>query len=211
MGYRLSKIYTRTGDDGTTGLANGERVAKFDPRIEAMGGIDETSSAIALILAERDVPGPIRSTLRGVQHDLFEVGAELALPGYVGIGPDSVARLEADLDALNTDLPPLEDFILPGGPRAAAACHLARAVCRRAERSIFSLAHETELNSAMLRYVNRLSDYLFVAARALTVGAGVAETLWGKRPRESSNGPAEERHEGDDRKPNEQRANDEAK
>jgi cob(I)alamin adenosyltransferase len=186
MGYRLSKIYTRTGDDGSTGLANGERVPKSDPRVEAMGGIDETSSAIALVLAEAEVPASIRSTLLAVQHDLFEVGAELSLPGYIGIDSGCTERLEADLDALNANLPPLEDFILPGGPRAAAACHLARAVCRRAERSIFSLARTTQLNSAMLRYVNRLSDYLFVAARALTVGAGCVETLWSKRSRASS-------------------------
>jgi cob(I)alamin adenosyltransferase len=209
MGYRLSKIYTRTGDDGTTGLANGERVAKFDPRVDAMGCIDETSSAIALILAEHDVPERIRTTLLGVQHDLFEVGAELALPGYIGIDAESVARIEADLDSLNADLPPLEDFILPGGTRAAAACHLARAVCRRAERGIVSLAQETQLDSALLSYVNRLSDYLFVAARVLTLGAGVAETLWIKRSRSGSDRPAEERHERDDGKPNEEGSHDE--
>jgi cob(I)alamin adenosyltransferase len=211
MGYRLTKIYTRTGDDGTTGLASGERVSKSDARLAAIGDIDETSSAIALVLAERDVPAPIRDTLLAVQHALFEVGAELALPGYAGIDEDSVVRLEAALDALNANLPPLEDFILPGGPRAAAACHLARAVCRRAERSIVSLGRDADLNPPMRRYVNRLSDYLFVAARALTIGAGEAETLWGKRAKQGSNRPAEDRHERDDREPDEERPHDEPK
>ncbi|MBN1237293.1 MAG: cob(I)yrinic acid a,c-diamide adenosyltransferase [Gammaproteobacteria bacterium] len=181
MGHRLTRIYTRTGDDGTTGLATGQRVAKDDPRIEANGNVDETSSAIALILAEPDVPPRIRDPLLRIQNELFDVGAEFALPGYVGITAEAVERIEQDLDALNADLPPLKDFILPGGPRAAAACHLARAVSRRAERSAWTLARETELNPETLRYLNRLSDLLFVAARCLTLGAGRSETLWTKR------------------------------
>jgi cob(I)alamin adenosyltransferase len=181
MGHRLTKIYTRTGDAGTTGLANGERVAKDDPRIEANGNVDETSSAIAMILAEPDVPAAVREPLLRIQNELFEVGAEFALPGYVGITADAVSRIERDLDTLNADLPPLKDFILPGGPRAAAACHLARAVSRRAERSAWTLARDTELNPETLRYLNRLSDFLFVAARCLTLGTGGTETLWTKR------------------------------
>jgi cob(I)alamin adenosyltransferase len=181
MGHRLTKIYTRTGDGGTTGLANGERVAKHDVRIEANGNIDETSSAIALVLAEHDVPSSVRTSLLRIQNELFEVGAELSLPGYVGITSESVRRVELDLDTLNADLPPLKDFVLPGGPRAAAACHLARAVCRRAERSAWALAGETELNPELLRYLNRLSDFLFVAARRLTVDLGAVETLWTKQ------------------------------
>lgn len=178
MGHRLSKIYTRTGDAGTTGLANGERVPKEHVRIEANGSVDETSSAIALILAESDLALPLRATLQRIQNELFEVGAELSLPGYVGISAEAVARLEDDLDALNADLPPLKEFVLPGGDRAAAACHLARAVCRRAERDAWTLHRSFELNTELLRYLNRLSDYLFVAARWLMVQRGGSETLW---------------------------------
>ncbi|HEX5419068.1 MAG TPA: cob(I)yrinic acid a,c-diamide adenosyltransferase [Gammaproteobacteria bacterium] len=178
MGHRLTKIYTRTGDSGTTGLANGERVPKSDPRLEAGGTIDETSSALAVVLAEDSVTGAIRASLLRIQNELFEVGGELALPGYTGITAAHVERLEAELDALNTALPPLKDFILPGGGRAAAACHLARAVCRRAERAVWRLGADAELNPQMLRYLNRLSDYLFVAARSLTLARGDTETLW---------------------------------
>ena len=178
MGHRLTKIYTRTGDDGTTGLANGDRVPKHHARIEANGTVDETSSAIALILAEPDVSPAIRESLLTIQNDLFEVGAEIALPGYVGITAAAVARIERELDALNAELPPLKDFVLPGGTRAAAACHLARAVARRAERCAWALAERSELNPALLRYLNRLSDFLFVAARRLTLDYGTPETLW---------------------------------
>jgi cob(I)alamin adenosyltransferase len=178
MGHRLSKIYTRTGDAGTTGLANGERVPKEHARIEANGSVDETSSVIALILAESDLAQAVRTTLLRIQNELFEVGAELSLPGYVGISAEAVVRLEDDLDALNADLPPLKEFVLPGGDRAAAACHLARSVCRRAERRAWTLHRSCELNTELLRYLNRLSDYLFVAARWLTVHRGGGETLW---------------------------------
>lgn len=181
MGHRLTRIYTRTGDDGTTGLATGERVAKDDPRIEATGNVDEASSALALVLAEPDVPPRLRDTLLRIQNELFEVGAELALPGYGGVTEASVRQLELELDALNESLPPLKNFVLPGGSRAAAACHLARAVCRRAERSAWTLARATQLNPQLLRYLNRLSDFLFVAARHLTVTGGGTETLWRKR------------------------------
>lgn len=178
MGHRLSKIYTRTGDAGMTGLANGERVPKEDVRIEANGSVDETSSVIAMILAESDLAPPVRATLLRIQNELFEVGAELSLPGYVGISAEAVARLEDELDALNADLPPLKEFVLPGGDRAAAACHLARAVCRRAERDAWKLHRSFELNAELLKYLNRLSDYLFVAARWLTVRRSGSETLW---------------------------------
>ena len=181
MGHRLSKIYTRTGDDGRTGLAGGTRVAKHDPRIEAIGNVDETSSAIALVLAEVEIAADVRDALLSIQHDLFEVGGELAMPEYRGIGAADVARLEQALDALNAALPPLADFILPGGTRAAAACFLARAIARRAERSVWALAEHAELNPELPRYLNRLSDFLFVAARRLTRDSGVAETLWQKK------------------------------
>ncbi|HEX7081743.1 MAG TPA: cob(I)yrinic acid a,c-diamide adenosyltransferase [Gammaproteobacteria bacterium] len=178
MGHRLTKIYTRTGDAGTTGLANGERVPKHHARVEANGTVDETSSAIALVLAEPDVPVRLRESLLRIQNELFEVGAELALPGYVGITAAAVERLEQELDALNADLPPLKDFVLPGGTRSAAACHLARAICRRAERRAWALAEQAQLNPELLRYLNRLSDFLFVAARRLTIEQGATETLW---------------------------------
>jgi cob(I)alamin adenosyltransferase len=181
LGHRLSKIYTRTGDDGTTGLAGGERVAKHDLRIEAFGTVDETSSAIALILAETSVPDRIRAILLDVQNDLFEVGAELSMPEYPGVDAASITALENALDELNADLPPLKEFVLPGGDRAAAACHLARTICRRAERRSFELAGRDAVGSELLRYLNRLSDLLFVVARCLAKRDGRSETLWKKR------------------------------
>jgi cob(I)alamin adenosyltransferase len=181
MGYRLSKIYTRTGDDGSTGLAGGARVPKHDLRIEAFGTVDETSSAIALVLAEPDLPVPIRALLLDVQNDLFEVGAELSMPEYAGIDVGRVAALEAALDSLNEVLPPLKEFVLPGGDRAAAACHLARTICRRAERRSFELAAREPVGAELLRYLNRLSDLLFVVARSLARRDGGSETLWQKR------------------------------
>jgi len=183
MGNRLSKIYTRTGDDGTTGLAGGDRVPKYDLRIEAFGTVDETSSAIALILAESDLPERVRSLLLDVQNDLFEIGAELSMPEYRGVGADSVTALEHALDSLNADLPPLKEFVLPGGDRAAAACHLARTICRRAERRSWELAAGTSVSEDLLRYLNRLSDLLFVTARWLARRDGGSETLWQKRER----------------------------
>ncbi|MGW8369691.1 MAG: cob(I)yrinic acid a,c-diamide adenosyltransferase [Gammaproteobacteria bacterium] len=183
MGHRLSKIYTRTGDDGTTGLAGGSRVAKHDLRIDAFGTVDETSSAIALVLAEPGVPEQIRELLTQVQNDLFEVGAELSMPEYTGIDDEYVAALERALDDINEDLPPLKEFVLPGGGRAAAACHLARTVCRRAERVTWALAEREPISRDLLRYLNRLSDLLFVTARALTRSEGADEVLWRKRKR----------------------------
>ena len=182
MGHRLSKIYTRTGDDGTTGLANGERVAKVDSRIEACGAVDETNSALGLLLAESDLPAALRAALERVQHELFEVGAELSLPGYVKIGSTQVLALERDLDVLNAALPPLKEFVLPGGSRSAALCHLARSVCRRAERRVWAVAKEHSLSGDLPRYLNRLSDLLFVAARTLARSGGGREVLWQRSP-----------------------------
>lgn len=181
MGHRLSKIYTRTGDDGTTGLAGGARVAKYDLRIEAFGTVDEASSAIALVLAEPAIPDHIRQLLLDVQNDLFEVGAELSMPEYAGVDAAGVTALETALDALNADLPPLKEFILPGGDRAAAACHLARTITRRAERRAFELAAREPVGAELLHYLNRLSDLLFVIARCLARRDGGSETLWQKR------------------------------
>ena len=180
MGNRLSKIYTRTGDDGTTGLGDGSRVAKDDARVEAYGTVDEANSAIGLVLAEAVVEEPIRGILTEVQHDLFELGGELCIPGHEAVAASFIGRLETELDALNADLPPLKDFILPGGGRAAAACHLARTVVRRAERRVQTLAHASEVRPEVLRYLNRLSDLLFVVARRLARSESGQEVIWNR-------------------------------
>jgi len=177
VGYRLSKIYTRTGDNGDTGLGDGERVAKDDPRIEAIGAVDELNSALGVLLAS-PLPESVATTLTDVQHRLFDLGGELSLPGQALLRDRHVEELEQRLDALNARLPPLEDFILPGGSPAAALCHLARAICRRAERRAVHLARSSDLNPAGLRYLNRLSDLLFVVARVLNREAGRADVLW---------------------------------
>ncbi len=177
MGNRLSKIYTRTGDDGSTGLGNGGRIRKDDPRIEAIGAVDELNSAIGLLLSDV-LPETNRSTLTSVQHRLFDIGGELSMPGTNILDPGRVEALEEALDALNSDLPPLKEFILPGGSTAAAHCHLARAICRRAERRVCQLAGDTEVNPATLKYLNRLSDLLFVMARSLNKQAGHPDVFW---------------------------------
>jgi cob(I)alamin adenosyltransferase len=178
MGNRLSKIYTRTGDDGTTGLGDGERVAKDSARVEAYGSVDEANSAIGLTLAARGLPRNVIACLTEVQHDLFDLGGELCIPGLSIIGDAHVERLERELDAFNEKLPPLEDFILPGGGAAAAACHLARTVTRRAERRCCTLARHEPVAPAVIRYLNRLSDLLFVIARVLARRTGGGEVLW---------------------------------
>jgi cob(I)alamin adenosyltransferase len=177
MGHRLSKIYTRTGDDGTTGLGDGSRTAKDDPRIEAIGCVDELNSAVGLLLCE-ELSDSIRDCLTGIQHRLFDIGGELSIPGHTMVTDDKVAALETVLDELNEDLPPLKDFILPGGTRAASLCHLARAVCRRAERRVHTLGTQADINTASTRYLNRLSDLLFVMARYLNKQAGEPDVLW---------------------------------
>jgi cob(I)alamin adenosyltransferase len=182
MGHRLSKIYTRTGDDGTTGLANGERVDKADPRVGAFGDVDETNSAIGLLLAEPGLPVQLAAVLTRIQHELFDIGAELSLPGYRAITGEHVGRLERDLDSLNEALPPLKEFVLPGGTRSAAVCHLARTICRRAERSAWAAQKLVALNPELLRYLNRLSDLLFVMARCLARQLGGEEILWRREP-----------------------------
>ncbi len=181
MGYRLSKIYTRTGDKGTTGLGDGRRVAKNDLRIEAIGCADELNSLIGLIIAQ-GVPANIEQHLTLIQHRMFDLGGELAMPGYTALTGERITQLEEQLDALNADLPPLEEFILPGGNLAAAHCHHARTVCRRAERRLTTLAGQEveEVSENALKYLNRLSDYLFVAARTLARMEGGAEIYWSK-------------------------------
>jgi cob(I)alamin adenosyltransferase len=178
MGNRLTKIYTRTGDDGTTGLGDGARVPKESLRVEAYGCVDEANSAIGVVLAVATLPVAIRQCLTEVQHDLFDVGGELCIPGHRVITPAHVLRLEAKLDGFNEGLPPLKDFILPGGGPAAAACHVARAVCRRAERRCWSLARAEEIAPDTLKYLNRLSDLLFVLARVLARHEQGSETIW---------------------------------
>jgi cob(I)alamin adenosyltransferase len=178
MGHRLSKIYTRTGDKGTTGLGDGTRTPKDSSRVEAFGTVDELNSVIGLLLAETDLPGTVRAALTGVQHELFDLGGELCLPGHSGIHPDRVTRLEEILDELNADLPPLKEFILPGGNRPAALSHMARSVCRRAERRVVTLSQTETVQPPALTYLNRLSDLLFVIARVLARQAGGEEVLW---------------------------------
>ncbi len=177
MGKRLSKIYTRTGDAGTTGLGDGSRVDKDSLRVASFGTVDELNATVGLLLAT-GVEDAVRSTLDRVQHELFDLGGELCMPGTTLIPDHYVEGLERDLDALNADLPALEDFILPGGSEAAARCHVARTVCRRAERETVSLAREEDVNPASIRYLNRLSDYLFVAARVLARADGGKEVIW---------------------------------
>ena len=176
MGHRLSKIYTRTGDAGTTGLADGSRVDKDSARLEALGDVDELNSQLGVLLAQ-PLPDELRETLVDVQHALFDVGGELAIPGAQTLTAAYVERIEGSLDALNDPLPPLEEFILPGGGSAAAAAHVARAVCRRAERRLVALARAEPVNEQSRRYVNRLSDLLFVVARILA-RAEEGEVYW---------------------------------
>ena len=180
MGNRLTKIYTRTGDDGSTGLGDGARVSKESLRVEAYGTVDEANCAIGVVLA-MSLPAALRDCLLDVQHDLFDLGGDLCIPGYRTLSAAYVERLEAQLDRFNEDLPPLKDFILPGGGPAAAACHVARAVCRRAERRTWSLARIEEVAPEALQYLNRLSDLLFVLARVLARHEQGTETLWRRR------------------------------
>lgn len=177
MGNRLSKIATRTGDDGTTGLGDGRRVAKDDARIAAIGEVDELNSTIGVLLAET-LPERVRERLIAVQHDLFDLGGELCIPGHTMIGDTQIARLDAWLAEFNAELPPLKEFILPGGTRAAALAHVSRTVCRRAERAIVALGRAETINAAPRQYVNRLSDLLFVLARVLNRAEGGKDVLW---------------------------------
>lgn len=178
MGKRLSKIYTKTGDDGTTGLGDGSRVPKNSLRVNAYGTVDEANSAIGVVLAHDVVPGRVRQSLTDVQHDLFELGGELCIPGHAAVTAAFVERLERDLDDFNADLPALEEFILPGGGHAAAACHLARTIVRRAERATITLAADEAVRPEALQYLNRLSDLLFVIARVLSRAESGGEVLW---------------------------------
>jgi cob(I)alamin adenosyltransferase len=178
MGNRLSRIITRTGDAGTTGLGDGSRVPKDSARIEAIGTVDELNSAIGLLRALPDLPSPVSKLLLRVQHDLFDLGGELAVPGYSVLTEAHVAALEDAVEEFNAGLPPLKEFILPGGSEAAARCHLARTLARRAERRCWTLAHAEDTRGIALIYLNRLSDLLFVLARTLARHEGSEEVLW---------------------------------
>ena len=179
MGHRLSKIYTRTGDKGTTGLGDGSRVDKDGLWVEAYGTVDELNSFIGVILSY-DLPEEVSTCLSAVQHDLFDVGGELCIPNYKIITDAYITRLENQLDAFNADLPMLKDFILPAGTPSVAHCHVARTVCRRAERRVVTLMREAEINTQTVAYLNRLSDLLFVIARVLIRAEGKTEVLWEK-------------------------------
>ena len=183
MGNRLSKIYTRTGDHGDTGLGDGTRVPKDSLRVEAYGTVDEVNSTIGMVLAVAGLPDAVRRCLTDVQHDLFDLGGELCIPGNTMVTTEHTQRLETDLDAFNEHLPPLAEFVLPGGGTGAAACHLARTVCRRAERLCWSLAREEVVAPQALIYLNRLSDLLFVVARVLARHESGGEVVWRRRPR----------------------------
>jgi len=177
MGHRLSKITTRTGDAGETGLGDGSRVPKDAARIQALGDIDELNSVIGTVLAE-EIPQAARDALLQVQHDLFDLGGEVCIPGHTMIGTEHVERLEALTETQNAGIPPLKEFILPGGGQAASVCHLARTVARRAERRVVSLARAESVSPEVAQYLNRLSDLLFVLARVLARRERGGEVLW---------------------------------
>jgi cob(I)alamin adenosyltransferase len=179
MGHRLSRIVTRTGDGGTTGLGDGSRVGKDSRRIEAIGAVDELNSTLGVVLAET-LPPDVQRLVTDIQHDLFDLGGELSIPGHSAITPAHVERLEAAVERYNADLAPLKEFILPGGTRPAALAHVARTVCRRAERALVALGAAETLSPSSRIYLNRLSDLLFVLARALNRSGGAPDILWQK-------------------------------
>jgi len=184
VGNRLSKIYTRTGDDGTTGLGDGTRIAKDSARVAAYGTVDEANSAIGVVLAT-DLPADISALLTTVQHQMFDLGGELCIPGHAAIFDADITALEDALDHHNAPLPPLKDFILPGGGEAAARCHLARTIVRRAERETVTLARHDDVRPQAIQYLNRLSDLLFVLSRVLARASGHGEVLWNHHRRKA--------------------------
>lgn len=181
MGHRLSKIYTRTGDDGSTGLGDGQRVAKDSSRVEAYGTVDETNSAIGLLRAHLNIGGThhLDDNLSRIQHELFDLGGELCIPNYRILQQACIDRLEQQIDRMNEDLPMLKNFILPAGNLATAQAHMARTICRRAERRLATLiAQDDDVSPLALQYLNRLSDWLFVVSRHIAREHGGTEVLW---------------------------------
>jgi cob(I)alamin adenosyltransferase len=187
MGKRLTAIATRTGDDGSTGLGDGTRTRKDTLRVAAMGDVDELNSSIGVLLTE-EMPDDVRADLVDIQHDLFDLGGELCIPGYTMVQAAQVARLDARLTHYNASLPRLAEFVLPGGSRAAALAHVSRTVCRRAERVVVALGASEAINDAPRQYLNRLSDLLFVLARTLNRHAGGSDVLWQPRKNTGSAG-----------------------
>jgi cob(I)alamin adenosyltransferase len=181
MAHRLSRITTRTGDDGSTGLGDGSRVRKDSTRIQALGDIDELNSTLGVLLAE-PLPDAARATLVRIQNELFDLGGEVSIPGYVRVRENHIAQLETDLAHYNAALSPLREFILPGGTRAAALAHLTRTVARRAERALVALSDTEAINPRGREYLNRLSDLLFVMGRWLNQNAGGTDVLWARMP-----------------------------
>lgn len=177
MGNRLSKITTRTGDDGSTGLGDGSRVPKNAARIVAIGDVDELNSTLGVLIAE-PLSEKVHDTLLDIQHDLFDLGGELAIPGHKAITETQVERLDQAIADFNAVLPPLVEFILPGGTRASALAHVSRTVCRRAERAVITLAESETVEAHARLYLNRLSDLLFVLSRDINRAAGVADVYW---------------------------------
>lgn len=180
MGNRISKVYTRTGDDGTTGMADGSRVDKDSPLMEAIGTVDELNSSIGLLLGDRTLPADIDQVLIRIQHHLFDIGGELSAPEYSAFQADSVGWLEEVIDLWNGQLAPLKEFILPAGGRDIAQCHVCRSICRRAERLVITHSRSHTMRPELIAYLNRLSDLLFVLARYVTKQAGLSEVYWQK-------------------------------
>ena len=187
MGHRLSKIYTRTGDDGTTGLGDGSRIEKDSIRVEAYGTVDELNSCIGMVISQLSSPlmkncnHSLKEWLSEIQHDLFDLGGELCIPGHIALTSTPIDTLENQIDTMNTDLPMLKEFILPGGNQPAATCHLARTICRRAERNVHTLSRTETINPFGLHYLNRLSDWLFVTARIISRLDNGTEVLWNRQ------------------------------
>lgn len=177
MGHRLSKITTRTGDDGSTGLGDGSRTSKDSKRVEALGAVDELNNSIGMLLTET-LPLDVRQLLLDIQHSLFDLGGELSIPGYELLSSPDIALLEARLESYNENLSPLKEFILPGGTKPAALCHAARGICRRAERRVVCLSGSEEVSPLARQYLNRLSDLLFVLARYLNHFAQSKDVVW---------------------------------
>ena len=181
MGNRLTKITTRTGDDGTTGLGDGTRVLKSELRVAVTGEIDELNSMLGLLLTE-PLPDVARMPLSRIQNELFDLGGEICIPGHSVLTESHVLFLDEQIVRFNADLPPLKEFILPGGSRAASCCHLSRTIARRAERALVALAQRESVSALALQYLNRLSDFLFILARTLNRHAGVGDVYWQRLP-----------------------------